>query len=270
MAASKSIPEVRLANAMMTSKSRLYPTKEGKWLKNDIEKKSAAELTSTFTAASAESRNRPYYGLQELCHTLLLAVPHLRDGVAKGIYGPAVAKLVEDIQSHQSALQQLNGAEKNVVRSRPSVKAAVDEVLDWLVRLSQKKTVRDMLPFLFVKSEIGKHVSNQLLEWTSAMLDPAALAAAATMPESQPAPMKLRKVSTKDTLPGAVTAFKAYFTEVLAPTAPAAAAVDDTAAGDGEATFANWADSPVAPKRKSRKRQRVEEEEADEAAEADA
>jgi len=218
MAYTKSvIAEVRLANAVMTSKSRLYPTKEGKWFKNDVEKKSFSEMVATFTPSSCESRNRPHYGIQELCHTLVLAVPHLRDGVAKGVYGPAVNALVTEIQSHHQALQQLNGAEKGVVRSRTTVKAAVEEVFDWLSKLAKNKKFRDLLPFLFVKSEIGKHVSNQLLEWTSATLDPAALAAAATQPDAQPAPKLLRKVAKKDSVEEALSAFKTYFVEVLAP-----------------------------------------------------
>ena len=54
MAYTKSVlAEVRLANAVMTSKSRLYPTKEGKWFKNDVEQKNFSEM-ATFTPSTAE------------------------------------------------------------------------------------------------------------------------------------------------------------------------------------------------------------------------
>ena len=79
--ASRGVPEVRLANHGLTSKSRMYPTKNGSWTRDGIEKKTYSEWKATFSGTSTESRNRPVYGFQEMAHTLLLAEARLRDGV---------------------------------------------------------------------------------------------------------------------------------------------------------------------------------------------
>ena len=263
MAAADKIIEVRLANAVMTSKSRLYPTKDGKWFKGGYESKSYMGWTGDFNSSNAESRNRPSFGIMEFAHTLLLALPHLKEGVAKGIYGPAISVLVGQIEQHTDALRQVDGAAKDVARSHLSLSIASKEIVEWLHELQANKKFRDMLPFLFVKSEIAKHVANQFLEWTSIVGDPQAFAASVTTPAKQPASNALLKVSKATTEEKARERLVAYITEVLAPssektfqratTVPAEDSFADWGAQNGEDAADDGVEEPV-PKKTSKKR----------------
>ena len=188
------IPEVRLANHPMTSKSRMYVTKAGSWTKNAMEGMSYDQWTGTFSSSTVESRNRPNYGLQEFAHTLVLGEDKLRLGLQQGIYGPAVQQLVDQIGGHREALAQLDGASK-VVKSAASVKAAVKEIVEWLAQLATKPKLKRLLPVLWTNGEIARHVAQQLAEWVSVAGDPVKFASEVPRVGDQPCSSLMREVN---------------------------------------------------------------------------
>ena len=165
------IQEVRLSAHPLTSKSRMYPTKDGSWTKNDIENMSYEQMVAGYNGQNSESRNRPQMGIKEFAHTMLLGLPELRKGLEQGIYGPALAKLADQIEEHKEALAQLDGASK-AIKTEASVNAGVNEIATWLQELSTKPNFKAMLPVLWYQGEISRHIAQQLSEWVSAIDDP--------------------------------------------------------------------------------------------------
>lgn len=154
----------------LSGKSRLYPTKAGSWTKNGIEKLSYSEWTSKFVANNAESRNRPEYGFMEMSHTLLLALPVLRQGIQDGVFGPVIVKLCDQIEAHKEALAQVDKA-SSALKTHESVTSAIGEVVGWLEELATKQQLKSLLPVLHFQGEVCRHISHQFAEWLSGVDD---------------------------------------------------------------------------------------------------
>ena len=76
----------------------------GKWTRDGIENKTYEDWVSTFSATTVESRNRPFFGIQEFAHTLLLAEPILQEGLEKGVFGPAIQTLCDLIAKNKNGV----------------------------------------------------------------------------------------------------------------------------------------------------------------------
>ena len=75
----------------------------------------------------------------------------LRQGVEQAIYGPAVQKIVDEINLHKTALEQIDGA-TTVVKTQPAMNAAVKEAFAWLQALSLKPRFKALLKHLWLQA----------------------------------------------------------------------------------------------------------------------
>jgi len=217
----------------------MYPTKNGSWTRSGLEDMDYKKMADTFTGSTCESRNRPTFGFQELAHTLLLAEPHLRDGVAKGIFGSAISTLISQIDGHKDALAQIDGASR-AVKTKSSFSAGVSDVIEWLHELSGKGKFRELLPKLQFGGEVCRHVSQQMCEWVSAAEDPKAYAKSVTTIANQPESELLAKMTkAKDSKSGR-DLLKAYFKNTLSPKADKASKDDPASTEPG--SFSNFMD----------------------------
>jgi hypothetical protein len=235
------IAEVRLNSHLMTSRSRMYPTKAGVWTRNKMEDKDWAAWKLEFNAVNVESRNRVAMSLREAAHVLLLALPIMKEGVEQGVYGPVILTLVQQVDLHKEALAQVDGA-SGVPKTAASVQAAATELCDWFELLSTKRMLKAVLPKLHFSSEVLRHVTLQLGEWISALEDPVAYAAAITRPLDQEAPGCARFV--RCTAGNGKRRLAEYLGSAMAPAGQAAAVVAPVLAGAGG--FANFMEDDAA------------------------
>jgi hypothetical protein len=77
-----------------------------------------------------------------------------------------VQTLVNQIEAHLEALEQLDGAIA-AGKSKQSIDSAVTEILAWLSLLAGRQNLKAILPRLHFESEVMRHVSLQFAEWIS-------------------------------------------------------------------------------------------------------
>lgn len=189
------IPEVRLNQHQLTSKSRMYITKKGELTKNKVETMTYEDFVATFDSGSTESRNRPKFGVQEFAHVFNTTRPMLQELQAQKLLGDGFAGLLAQIDAHSAALETLDGA-KGVAASKAEVEAATHEVLAWLNGKASSKRWRAMIMALMRLGEVSRHVAQQLAEWTSAAADPQAFHAAIGNQDAQPQAALLKKADS--------------------------------------------------------------------------
>lgn len=125
---SERIPEVKMSKHLLTSNGRMYPTKDGKFTRTQVETKAFDDVASYFSAETAESRNRPTVGLSTCAGTLTLLRKDLTDLRGSKILGPGMDYVIRELEALQPALDILNTFGPNTARDEETMHAALTEV----------------------------------------------------------------------------------------------------------------------------------------------
>ena len=157
------IPEVRLNQRQLTSKSRMYITKKGDLTKNKVETMSYEDFVATFNSTTTESRNRPKFAIQEFAHVFNATRPMLKELQAEKLLGDGFGGLLAQIDAHSGALDALDGASGKAA-SKAEIEAATKEVLERLHGTASSNRWRAMIMAIMRLGEISRHVAQQLAE----------------------------------------------------------------------------------------------------------
>ncbi|CAJ1366649.1 unnamed protein product, partial [Effrenium voratum] len=169
--AASSIPEVRYASQVLTSHTRPNPTRDGKLMKNGLEKLTAAKVVALMNNLSADSRNRPAVSFSVMCGALNTLAPILRQGQKQKILGSGVTYVLNQLEGMQAELNVANTFGKDCPRDEASMKVAVDAIFEELRGMWATDKFQDFLMATLKQGVALTQLSMELLEWGSLASD---------------------------------------------------------------------------------------------------
>lgn len=208
--------EVPWRSQFITANTRPYMTKEGHFMRNGVEQKSFEDLTATFTAATAESRNRPMVSFSTFSGTLSQGLHVIKEGQQMKLLGDGVKYLIQEVDAVMPSLVLCNSfGATDALRTETSLHAAVKDIIAFLRKVSKTPNFLLFLQKMLHSGQAMTHMSYQLMEWVSAVQDMPAYLGAIGRVAQQPCSSALQEAIDAQGRKRSRELFESYMAKAL-------------------------------------------------------
>lgn len=200
-------------------------------MRNGVEQKSFEEIVGTFTAATAESRNRPMVSFSTFSGTLSQGLPVLKEGQQMKLLGDGFKFLLQEADAIMPALVLCNSfGVSDTLRTETSLNQAVADIVQFLRKVQKTPSFPLFLQKMLHTGQALTHISYQLMEWVSAVEDMPAYLHSIGRVSQQPCGSSLQEALDTTSKKRSRELFETYMAKALYERAGAKSAKASTSA----------------------------------------